>query len=127
MTNTEVTQGILLELQEMQATVDSIVRRMKDLDWGGIELKLPAVMDWRKNLPDCPFEVRIMEKECKENDDEKVSMFFPVTIGEDGKYEVKAEDLMNAAIEMFDNNLRVKWDGLLPKGWHSVDDANVTG
>ena len=84
-------------------------------------------VDWRKNLPDCPFEVRIMEKECKENDDEKVSMFFPVTIGEDGKYEVKAEDLMNAAIEMFDNNLRVKWDGLLPKGWHSVDDANVTG
>jgi hypothetical protein len=76
-----------------------------------------------KDLPNCPFEVRIMEKDCEENDDEKVSMFFPVTIGEDGKYEVKAEDLMNATIEMFNGNLRVKWDGLLPKGWHSVEDG----
>jgi hypothetical protein len=76
-----------------------------------------------KDLPNCPFEVRIMEKDCEENDDEKVSMYFPVTIGDDGKYEAKAEDLMNAAIDMFNGNLCVKWDGLLPKGWHSVEDS----
>ena len=94
------------------------------VDWkSGVAEDMKIVSETMKialqGLPDCPFEVRIMEPESET----VASMSFSVVIGEDGKYEVKAEDLMNAAIEMFDNNLRVKWDGLLPKGWHSVEDA----